>query len=178
MTTWHWHSILNSGNTSIYHKQIPMENRRRRPTWNRHSRRESVQSRRSRSRAWTPAMYPHPPQPHPPHLPCHPAWSQVPASSPCPIAFRRRWNENEGVETEQGREGRQFFVPVLLKCFASIHISKRNKTLQGHWMEWLKEQKITNGRSLCNYFIIFTLVVNIVNMFVLNAYPVWILNGL
>ena len=70
------------------------------------------------------------------------------------------------------------FHSMVLKCFASIHISKRNKTLQGHWMEWLKEQKITNGRSLCNYFIIFTLLVNIVNMFVLNAYPVWILNGL
>ena len=71
------------------------------------------------------------------------------------------------------------FHPMVLKCFALIHISKRNKTLQGHWTEWPKEQKITNGWSLCNYFIIFTLVVNVVlHMFILNAYPVWILNGL
>ena len=67
------------------------------------------------------------------------------------------------------------FHPMILKCFALTHIIKRNNTLQGHWMEWPKEKKMTNGQSLCDYFIIFTLVVNVVNMFVLNAYPVWIL---
>ena len=37
---------------------------------------------------------------------------------------------------------------MALQCFALLHINKRNKTLQDHWTEQCKDQKITNGLSL------------------------------
>jgi len=39
------------------------------------------------------------------------------------------------------------FCLMALHCFALLHISKRSKTLQDYWMEWCKDQKITNGLS-------------------------------
>ena len=35
----------------------------------------------------------------------------------------------------------------FLKCFASVDISNRSKTLQDHWTEQCEEQKISNGLS-------------------------------
>ena len=39
------------------------------------------------------------------------------------------------------------FCSRALQCFASLHICKRSKALQGRWTERGKDQKITNGVS-------------------------------